>query len=185
MTKDFPLLVKVVLMASAVLYCLVIHWPLTASTARKVTVAYAAISPIMAGVWMAKEIGAYEKYGLQADLVFIASGTVIIASLISGDLDMAVAASNAVIAAVSKGAPLVAVGSVTNRPGQTLWVQPDISSPSELQGKALGISRIGSMNHFLTLLTLKKFNLERQSENSTIRRWSVWRHCLSARSDCA
>jgi ABC-type nitrate/sulfonate/bicarbonate transport system substrate-binding protein len=114
----------------------------------------------MAGVWMAKEIGAYEKHGLQADLVFIASGAVTVASLISGDLDMAVAASNAVIAAVSKGAPLVAVGSVTNRPGQTLWVQPDISSPSELQGRALGISRIGSMSHFLTLLTLKKFNLE-------------------------
>jgi ABC-type nitrate/sulfonate/bicarbonate transport system substrate-binding protein len=71
---------------------------------------------------MAKEIGAYEKRGLQADLVFIASGAVTVASLISGDLDMAVAASNAVIAAVSKGAPLVAVGSVTNRPGQTLWV---------------------------------------------------------------
>lgn len=131
-----------------------------ASTPRKVTVAYAAISPIMAGVWMAKEIGAYEKHGLEADLVFIASGAITVASLISGDLDMAVAASNAVIAAVSKGAPLVAVASVTNRPGQILWVQPEISSPSELQGKALGISRIGSMSHFLTLLTLRKFGLE-------------------------
>lgn len=131
-----------------------------ASTPRKVTVAYAAISPIMAGAWMAKEIGAYEKHGLEADLVFIASGAITVASLISGDLDMAVAASNAVIAAVSKGAPLVAVASVTNRPGQILWVQPEISSPSELQGKALGISRIGSMSHFLTLLTLRKFGLE-------------------------
>ena len=103
--------------ALAVLYCLVIHWPLTASTARKVTVAYAAMSPIMAGVWMAKEIGAYEKYGLQADLVFIASGAVAAASLISGDLDMAVAASNAVIAAVSKGAPLGGSGQCDQQTG--------------------------------------------------------------------
>jgi NitT/TauT family transport system substrate-binding protein len=127
---------------------------------QKVTLAYAAISPNMSGVWMAKEISAYEKYGLQANLVFIASGGITVASLISGDLDMAVAASNAAISAIYKGAPIVAVGSVTNRPGQILWVQPEISSPSELQGKALGISRIGSMSHFLTLLTLQKFGLQ-------------------------
>ena len=152
---------NLLMMLSLIVYCSGIHGQSSAaSTPQNVTVAYAAISPIMAGVWMAKEIGAYEKYGLQADLVFIASGAVTVASLISGDLDMAVAASNAVIAAVTKGAPLVAVGSVTNRPGQILWVQPEISSPSELQGKALGISRIGSMSHFLTLLTLKRFNLE-------------------------
>ena len=131
-----------------------------AANPQKVTIAYAAISPIMAGVWMAKEIGAYQKHGLDANLVFIASGGIAAASLISGDLNMAVAASNAVIAAVSRGAPLVAVGSVTNRPATTLWVQPEISSPADLQGKVLGISRMGSMSHFLTLLTLRKFGME-------------------------
>lgn len=143
-------------------FCFVLTPPAinAANTPQKVTVAYAAISPIMAGVWMAKEIGAYEKYGLQANLIFIASGGITVASLISGDLNMAVAASNAVISAVHQGAPIVAVGSVTNRPGQILWVQPEILKPSELQGKALGISRIGAMSHFLTLLTLKKFGLE-------------------------
>lgn len=139
-----------------------LNWPSLASAdaAQKVTIAYAAISPIMAGVWMAKEIGAYGKYGLEPNLIFIPSGAVATASLISGDLDMAVAASNAVISAIAKGAPIVAVGSVTNRPGQILWVQPEISKPAELQGKSLGISRIGSMSHFLTVLTLQKFGLQ-------------------------
>jgi ABC-type nitrate/sulfonate/bicarbonate transport system substrate-binding protein len=40
-----------------------------AQTQPKVTVAYSAISPIFAGVWMAKEIGAFEKQGLKSDLV--------------------------------------------------------------------------------------------------------------------
>ena len=36
--------------------------------------------------------------------------------MLGGDLDFAVAASNAVISAILKGAPLLAVGSVANRP---------------------------------------------------------------------
>lgn len=152
---------KVVMILSIATFLSGIQPALAATTTfQKVTVAYAAISPIMAGVWMAKEIGAYEKYGLQANLIFIASGGIATASMISGDLDMAVAASNAVISAISQGAPIVAVGTVTNRPGQILWVQPEIASATELQGKALGISRIGSMSHFLTLLTLQKFGLQ-------------------------
>ena len=55
-------LLKLVIMLSLIVYCSGIHGlSSAASTPQKVTVAYAAISPIMAGVWMAKEIGAYEK----------------------------------------------------------------------------------------------------------------------------
>src|ERR1044071_3758799 len=46
-----------------------------AQNPSKVTVAYSAVSPIFAGVWMAKEIGAFEKQGLKADLVYISSGS--------------------------------------------------------------------------------------------------------------
>ncbi|HXT54114.1 MAG TPA: hypothetical protein VN826_06405, partial [Candidatus Eisenbacteria bacterium] len=42
-----------------------------AQSQPRVTVAYSAISPIFAGVWMAKEIGAFEKQGLKCDLVYI------------------------------------------------------------------------------------------------------------------
>jgi NitT/TauT family transport system substrate-binding protein len=155
------------LLARIMLICLTIFTLLASQTIakaaaapQKVTIAFAAVSPIMAGVWMAKEIGAYEKYGLHANLVFIASGGIAVASQISGDLDMAFAASNALVAAVHQGARIVAVGSITNRPGAALWVQPQISMPAELEGKSLGISRMGSMSHFLTLLTLQKFGLQ-------------------------
>jgi ABC-type nitrate/sulfonate/bicarbonate transport system substrate-binding protein len=47
---------------------------LVAQTPTKVTVAYSAVSPIFAAVWMAKEMGAFEKQGLKADLVYISSG---------------------------------------------------------------------------------------------------------------
>lgn len=148
----------------------VASWPISPITApsvaaeQRVRVAYAAISPIMTGVWMAKEIGAFEKYGLKADLLYISSGSVTVQAMVGGDLDMTVAASNAVINSVLRGAPLIAVGSVTNRPAMSLWVQPEITKTEQLQGKLLGITRHGSTTHFLTMFVLEKFGLQEKAK---------------------
>src|ERR1700756_2296349 len=84
-----------------------------AQNPSKVTVAYSAVSPIFAGVWMAKEIGAFERQGLKADLVYISSGSITVQAMVGGNLDMSIAASNAVVSSILRGAPLVAVGSIT------------------------------------------------------------------------
>src|SRR5689334_5327389 len=69
-----------------------------AETAReRITVAYASISPSMAGVWMAKESGAFERHGLNVDLVYIASGSTAIQALVGGSVHAALGASNAVL----------------------------------------------------------------------------------------
>ena len=71
-----------------------------AQTPSKVTVAYSAVSPIFAGVWMAKEIGAFEKQGLKADSVYISSGSITVQAMVGGNLDMSIAASNAVVSSI-------------------------------------------------------------------------------------
>lgn len=133
---------------------------LAAQPAANVTIAYSAVSPIFAGLWMAKEIGAFEKQGLKADLVYISSGGVAVQAMVGGNLQMALAASNAVVAAVLRGAPLVAVGSITNRPAMSLFVQSDITRPEQLQGRVLAITRHGSSTHFLTVYVLEKLGLQ-------------------------
>lgn len=134
--------------------------PLAAAPLKKITVAYASIGPSMSGLWMAKESGAFEKYGLQADLIYISSGPIAVQSLIGGDLDVAIGASNAVIGAVMHGASLVAVGSTANRPSHMLWVQPEVQRVEELRGKTLGVTRFGSITHNLSVLLLRKHGLE-------------------------
>jgi NitT/TauT family transport system substrate-binding protein len=149
------------LIAAAVLLLLILlPRSSVAQPAPKVTVAYSAISPIFAGVWMAKEIGAFEKHGLKGDLVYISSGSVTVQAMVGGNLDMSVAASNAVVSAILHGAPLVAVGSITNRPAMSLFVQPEIVRPEQLQGKVLAITRFGSSTHFLTQFMLEKLGLQ-------------------------
>jgi NitT/TauT family transport system substrate-binding protein len=131
---------------------------------EKIAVAYAAISPSMAGVWMAKEIGAFERHGLNAELIYISSGATAIQGLVSGSVQAALGASNAVVAATLKGAPMIAVSSNTSRPGMQLWVQPEIQRAEQLQGKILAITRFGSTSDFVTRLILRKLNLEGKTE---------------------
>ena len=127
---------------------------------KKVTLGYSTVGPAGTGLWMAKEIGAFEKYGIDADLIFISSGPVVVQALIGGDLQAGLAATNAVIAAVLGGAPLVSVMSLVNRPYYRLWVQPEITRLEELRGKTLGVSRFGSVTDNLTRILLRKKGLD-------------------------
>lgn len=133
-------------------------------TRERIAIAYAAVSPSMSGIWMAKEIGAFERNGLSAELVYISSGATAIQALVGGSVQAALGASNAVVAATLKGAPIIAVGSNTSRPGMQLWVQPEIQRAEQLQGKTLAITRFGSTSDFVTRLVLRKLNLEGKTE---------------------
>lgn len=131
-----------------------------AAEMKKLTLGYSTVGPAGTGLWMAKEIGAFEKYGINADLIFISSGPVVVQALIGGDLHGGLAATNAVIAAVLGGASLVSVMSLVNRPYYRLWVQPEITRIEELRGKTLGVSRFGSVTDNLTRILLRKKGLD-------------------------
>jgi len=127
---------------------------------KKVVFGYSTIGAMAAGAWMAKEIGAYERYGFDAELIYISSGPTVVQALLGGDVTGGIAATNAVIAAVLRGAPLVSVVSTANRPYHRLWVQPEITRIEDLKGKTIGVTRFGSVTDNLTRMILKKYGLE-------------------------
>lgn len=124
------------------------------------TVAYSSIGPMAAGVWMAKESDAFEKHGVQADVILITSGPVAVQSLIGGDLQVVSAASSAVINPVLKGTPIIAVGGTANRPYHRLFVQQEITRLEGLRGKTLGVTRFGSITDNLSRIRLRKHGLD-------------------------
>lgn len=150
----FVMRVGLVALTAIVFACAAAH------AQTKMTVAYSSIGPMAAGVWMAKESGAFEKYGIQADIILITSGPVAVQALIGGDLQVVSAASNAVINAVLNGAPIIAVGGTANRPYHRLFVQPEINRMEDLRGKALGVTRFGSITDNLSRILLRKHGLE-------------------------
>lgn len=131
-----------------------------AAEPQKFTFGYSSVGPMMHGLWMAKEIGAFEKYGLQTELIFIASGPIVVQALLGGDLQAGLAATSAVVGAALKGASIVAVANMASAPYHRLWVTPEINRLDDLRGKTLGITRMGSLPHQLTILLLRKYGLE-------------------------
>ncbi len=126
----------------------------------KLTLGYSTTGPTAVGLWMAKETGAFDKYGVDPNLIFISSSPVMVPALIGGDVQGALAGANAVISAVLGGASIVSVASLANRPYLRLWVQPEISRLEDLRGKTLGVSRFGATTDNLTRILLRKIGLE-------------------------
>ena len=132
----------------------------TSLAQTKMTIAYSSIGPMATGIWMAKESGAFDKYGIQADIILITSGPVSVQALIGGDLQAVSAASNAVINAILSGAPIIAVAGTANRPYHRLFVQPEVNRLEDLRGKTLGVTRFGSITDNLTRILLRRNGLE-------------------------
>jgi ABC-type nitrate/sulfonate/bicarbonate transport system substrate-binding protein len=126
----------------------------------KLTFGYSTTGPTAVGLWMAKDIGAFDKYGVDPTLIFISSSPVMVPALIGGDVQAAIAGANAVIAAVLGGAAIVSVASLANRPYLRLWVHPEINRVEELRGKTFGVSRFGATTDNLTRILLRRLGLE-------------------------
>jgi ABC-type nitrate/sulfonate/bicarbonate transport system substrate-binding protein len=144
----------------AVLVYLLLGASSEAAELKKFTLGYSTVGPAGTGLWMAKEMGAFEKYGIDAELIFISAGPIVVQALLGGDLQGGLAATNAVTAAVMAGAPLVSVMSLVNRPYYRLWVQPEITRIDDLRGKTLGVSRFGSVTDNMTRILLRRYNLD-------------------------
>jgi ABC-type nitrate/sulfonate/bicarbonate transport system substrate-binding protein len=131
-----------------------------AAEPRKVVFAYSFSGSMATGVWMAKESGAFERNGLQSDVIFISSGPVVVQALLGGDLQGGSGATNAVINAILNGAPIIGVAATANKPYHRLYVQPEINRLEDLKGKTLGVTRFGSITDNLTRILLRKSGLE-------------------------
>ena len=131
-----------------------------ATEKTKLTIGYSTTGPTAVGLWTAKDIGAFDKYGIDPTLIFISSSPVMVPALIGGDVQAAIAGANAVIAAAAGGAAIVSIASLANRPYLRLWVHPEISRVEELRGKTFGVSRFGATTDNLTRILLRRVGLE-------------------------
>src|SRR6266566_5598200 len=129
--------------------------------AAPLRLSYSVVGPTVAGVWMAHETGTFKKYGLDVQLIYIPSSGMNIQALLGGSLDVSAPGISGVVLAAARGAPVLTIAAMTNRPAMTLYVQPDIAGPDQLKGQTLGISRFNSSGHTVTTLILRKLGLEK------------------------
>jgi len=121
-------------------------------------VSYSSFTGNRAPFWIAKELGLYEKYGLDVKLVSIAAGSVSLTALLAGNVHLTTDSSAGVVSAGARGAPIVTVSTNGALPYQLIAL-PTIKTPVELKGKVVGSSRIGAGTDFLLRRILSKLGL--------------------------
>ncbi|HEU4637316.1 MAG TPA: ABC transporter substrate-binding protein, partial [Candidatus Binatia bacterium] len=101
--------------------------------AAPLRVAYSAISGAMSSLWVAQEGGYFKREGLDVELLYIGGGSLLIQSMISGNVPFAYGPSVPVINASLRGADLVLVGNTANSLVFSIMSRPEIKQPANLQ----------------------------------------------------
>jgi NitT/TauT family transport system substrate-binding protein len=130
--------------------------------AAPLRVAYSAISGAMSSLWVAQEGGYFKREGLDIELLYIGGGSLLIQSMISGDVPFAYGPSVPVINASLRGADLVLIGNTGNALVFSIMSRPEIKQPVQLKGKKVGVTRLGGSTDWALDSALKQWGLERR-----------------------
>jgi NitT/TauT family transport system substrate-binding protein len=126
---------------------------------EKVTIAYSSLSANMAPLWITHERGFFRKYGLDAQLVFIESGSTTVQSLTSKDVAFAQMAGAGVLQSRLRGSDVVMIAGVINTLTFKFYVDKNIKQPDQLKGKTVAVTRYGSSTDFALRYVLDRYGL--------------------------
>lgn len=138
------------------------RWVKETLAADKLRISYSAVNATQAFLWVAQEKGIFAKHGLEGELLYINSGTMNIAALVGGSVQIA-GGGPVSIEARLRGVRLTILGNPLPWLASNLVVHPDIKSVNDLPGKIAGISRFGSSTDqgFRYLFRKNGFNADR------------------------
>jgi ABC-type nitrate/sulfonate/bicarbonate transport system substrate-binding protein len=130
------------------------------SAQGKVRVNWSVASAAMGGMWVAYEEGIFKKNGLDVELQHISSTSRTIPAMLAGEIDFSSVDVRNALQANLKGADLILVLGNANRLVLSLWARPEIKKVSDLRGKRIGITRLGSAAHTAAVYALQKGGLK-------------------------
>ncbi len=132
--------------------------PAGAQTLKKIRIGYPSLSFRQSNVWLAKETGIFNKYGLEVEPIFLRGGQMATLALVAGDPP--IVNIGTVIQANLVGSNLVLVAAVENQYDQIVFARPGITKLEQLKGKNFGISGFGSATHYASTILVKHLNFE-------------------------
>jgi NitT/TauT family transport system substrate-binding protein len=134
---------------------------------QPIKLGYAALTAGQAAPWIAKEGGYLSKYGIEMELIYVPAITATQA-LIAGEIQLAQITGVTTAGAILGGADVKIVASVQNKLSGSIYARSDITSPEQLKGKRLGISRFGALSDVAVGLFLEKVGLKRGTDVAII-----------------
>jgi NitT/TauT family transport system substrate-binding protein len=126
---------------------------------ESVVIGYPTTSSQFAPLWFARDVGLYEKYGLDAKLVFIQGGSVLMQAMLAGQVQ---AAQNGIadsVPAIVRGGDVRLLGVTAKIFPYSLIAAKGIKGPKDLVGGRIAINRIGDVSAYGSQIALRKLGL--------------------------
>jgi NitT/TauT family transport system substrate-binding protein len=131
------------------------------ASSTKIIIGHAAVNSRVVPLWIAQEQGFFAKNGLDAEVVFIRTGPILISALTAGRINIGYAAGEAlVLAAAASGADVRLIAAFTSRFNHDVVARPGITRPQDLRGKRFGVQSIGGGMWMRAMLALEHLGLE-------------------------
>lgn len=114
-------------------------------------------------IFVAKDLGLFEKHGLDVEPLVIIGGSTLLQALVGRSIHSANVAAMAPVRAIASGADLAITATFLNKNLYSFIARKEIRTPAELRGKKVGIANFGGANQFSVLTALKAWDLPPES----------------------
>jgi NitT/TauT family transport system substrate-binding protein len=152
---------SVILAVTLFLFVLLFGSLKATASSTKVIIGHAAVNPRVVPLWIAQEQGFFAKNGLEAEVVFIRTGPILISALTAGRINIGYGAGEApVLAAAASGADVKLIAAFTSRFNHDVVARPGITKFQDLKGKRFGVQSIGGGMWTRAMLALEHMGLE-------------------------
>src|SRR5688572_31597934 len=128
--------------------------------AAPLRIAYSAISGAMSSLCVAQEGGYFKREGLDTELLYIGGGSLLIQSMLSGEVRFAYGPSVPVINASLRGADLTLIVNTCNALVFSIMSRPEIKQPAHLKGKKVWLTRLGGSTDLALDAAMKQSGVE-------------------------
>jgi ABC-type nitrate/sulfonate/bicarbonate transport system substrate-binding protein len=132
----------------------------SAQTAEKMRLGYSGTGINNYVLEMGRRLGIFRKNGVDLEVVYVNSGSLLNQALIAGTFDVAFSQGSEAMLAKLHGADMRIAAVVANRFNHVYIAAPAITSLKQLKGKKVAVSRFGSGSHFQSNLALKEGGLD-------------------------
>ncbi len=126
----------------------------------KTRINWTAVTGAQSGMFMAQQEGLFKKNGLEVELIHLPSSSRGIQAILAGEIAFSFMDGSNAAQANLKGANLALVAGATNHQVFSLMAKPEFKSVSDLRGKKIGITRVGSSTHTSALFALGSAGLK-------------------------
>ena len=157
-------------LASVLILSLSIAWldHRAVEAATKVVVGNSTINPRIAPLWIAQELGYFQRYDIETTLVFVRSTPLLIAAMKSGSIPVAYGGGGGILNVSVGESDLKILATFTGKMTNNLIAKPGIKTAKELRGKILGVQSIGGTNWIGALLWLEHLGLDPVRDNISV-----------------